>query len=180
MTHICIGKLTNLGSDNGLSPGRRQAIIWTSAGILLIGTLGTNFSEFLIGIQAFSFKKMHLKMLSAKWRPFCLGPFQCVNVVFFWYHCSAWENQRHISRSPLILHTLCCQLVAKQPKAGYNKEYLTLYKKVSTKYLWLAHEYCMNLFIQSFLSSGWTKTVTQSTAINYDIASKALLLLNLI
>ena len=71
-THICIGKLTIIGSDNGLSPGRRQAIIWTNAGILLTGTLGTNFSEILIGIQTFSFRKMHLKILSAKWRPFCL------------------------------------------------------------------------------------------------------------
>ena len=69
-THICVGKLTTIGSDNGLSPGRRQAIIWTIAGILLIGTLGTYFSEILIGIQTFSFKKMHLKMSSAKWRPF--------------------------------------------------------------------------------------------------------------
>ena len=69
-THICVGKLTSIGSDNGLSPGRRQAIIWTIAGILLIGPLGTNISEILIGIQTFSFKKMHLKMSSAKWRPF--------------------------------------------------------------------------------------------------------------
>ena len=37
VTHICVGKLTNIGSDNGLSPGRHQAIIWTNAGILLIG-----------------------------------------------------------------------------------------------------------------------------------------------
>ena len=44
-THICVGKLTTTGSDNGLSPGRRQAIIWTIAGILLIRPLGTNFSE---------------------------------------------------------------------------------------------------------------------------------------
>ena len=73
MTHICVSKLTNIASDNGLSHGRRQAIIWTSAGILLIGPLGTNFSEILIGIQTFSFKKMHLKMSSAKWRPFCPG-----------------------------------------------------------------------------------------------------------
>ena len=70
VTHICVGKLTIIGSDNGLSPVRRQAIIWTNAGILLIRPLGTNFSEILIGIQTFSFKKMHLKMSSAKWRPF--------------------------------------------------------------------------------------------------------------
>ena len=73
VTHICVSKISIIGSDNGLSPGRRQAIIWTNAGILLIGPLGTNFSEILIGIQTFSFRKMHLKVSSAKWRPFCLG-----------------------------------------------------------------------------------------------------------
>ena len=45
MTHICVSKLTIIGSDNGLSPGQRRAIIWTNAEILLIGPLGTNFSE---------------------------------------------------------------------------------------------------------------------------------------
>ena len=45
VTHICVGKLTIIGSNNGLSPGRRQAIIWTNDKILLIGPLGTNFSE---------------------------------------------------------------------------------------------------------------------------------------
>ena len=71
--HICVSKLTIIGSDNGLSPDRLQAIIWTNAGILLIGPLGTNFSEILIEILTFSFKKMHLKVSSAKRRPFCLG-----------------------------------------------------------------------------------------------------------
>ena len=73
VTHICVSKLTIIGSDNGLSPGQRQAIIWTKAGILLIGLLGTNFIEILTGIQKVSFKKMHLKMSSAKWHPFCPG-----------------------------------------------------------------------------------------------------------
>ena len=71
--HICVSKLTIIGSDNGLSPGRRQAIIWTNAGILLIGPLGTNFSAIWIGIQTFSFKKMRLKVSFAKRQPFCLG-----------------------------------------------------------------------------------------------------------
>ena len=71
--YICVGKTTIIGSDDGLSPGRRQAIIWTNAGILLIGTLGTNFSEILIECHSFSFKKMHMKMSSGKWRPSCLG-----------------------------------------------------------------------------------------------------------
>ena len=73
VTHICVGNLTIIGSDNGLSPGRRQAITWTNVGILLIRPLGTNFSEMLIEIHTFSFKKIHLKMASGKWRPFCLG-----------------------------------------------------------------------------------------------------------
>ena len=59
VTHICISKLTNTGSNNDLSPGRHQAIIWTNAGILLIGPLGTNFNEILIEIPTSSFKKMH-------------------------------------------------------------------------------------------------------------------------
>ena len=50
VTHICISKLTGIVSYNGLSPGRRQAIIWTNAGIWLIEPLGTNFSEILIEI----------------------------------------------------------------------------------------------------------------------------------
>ena len=73
MTHIYVSKLAIIGSDNGLSPDRRQAIIWTNAGILLIGPLGTNFSEILIEILTFSCKKMRLKVSSTKQRPFCLG-----------------------------------------------------------------------------------------------------------
>ena len=73
VTHICVGKQTIIGSDNGLSPGRRQAIIWTNAGTLLIGPSGTNFSEISIKILTFSFAKMRLKVSSAKWRPFCLS-----------------------------------------------------------------------------------------------------------
>ena len=75
VTHICVTKLTIIGLDNGLSPGRRQAIIWTNAEILLIGALGTNVSEIQIKIDTFSLKKMHLKlkMSSGKRRPSCLG-----------------------------------------------------------------------------------------------------------
>ena len=71
--YTSLNKLTIIASDNGLSLGRHQAYIWTNDGILLIWPLGTNFSENLIEIHSFSLKKMHLKMLSGKWRPFCLG-----------------------------------------------------------------------------------------------------------
>ena len=84
VTHICVGKLTIIGSDNGLSPGRRQAIIWTNTEILLIRPLRTNLSEILVEFHIFSIKKMHLKMSSAKWRSFCLG----LNVLMHWsYVC---------------------------------------------------------------------------------------------
>ena len=70
---MCVSDLTIIASDNGLSPGRRQAIIRTKAGILLIRPLGINFIDILIEILLFSFKKMRLKVSSAKWRPFCVG-----------------------------------------------------------------------------------------------------------
>ena len=76
MTHICVSKLTTNGSDNGLSPGRRQTIIWTNAGISWIGSLGTNFNEILIEIYTLSLKK------SGKWRSFYLG----LNVLRCYHH----------------------------------------------------------------------------------------------
>ena len=73
MTHICIGKLTIIGSDNGLSPDRRQAIICTNAGILSIRTIGTNFSEILskthVFIQENTFENVVWKMAAVLSRP---------------------------------------------------------------------------------------------------------------
>ena len=89
MTHICVYNITIISSDNGLSPGRHQAIIWTNAGILLIRPLGTNVNEILIGNQTLSFKKIHLKISSGKWRPFCLG----LNVLTHW----GWVMQLCVS-----------------------------------------------------------------------------------
>ena len=108
VTHICVGKLTIIGSDNGLSPGRRQAIIWTNAGTLLIWPLGTNFSEILIAIESFSLKKMHLKISSAKWRPFCLG----LNVLNFRRLCSAlnvWRGVQFRTENVANLFTMKCK-----------------------------------------------------------------------
>ena len=82
VTHICVGKLSIIGSDNGLLPGRCQAIIWTNAGILLIGPLGTNLSEILIGIRIFWIKEMQLEMSFAKWCPFCLGLNKLIDILY--------------------------------------------------------------------------------------------------
>ena len=95
VTHICVNKLTIIGSDNGLSTGRRQAIIWTNAVILLIGTRGTNFNEILIKIHEFSFKEIHLKMSSGKWRPSCLD-LNVLNMHFFpLNHTPIWQVYRN-------------------------------------------------------------------------------------
>ena len=48
MPHIYVSKLTIISSDNGLSPGRRQAAIWTNAAMSLIGPSGTNVSHIFI------------------------------------------------------------------------------------------------------------------------------------
>ena len=84
VTHICDSKVTTIGSDNGLSTGRRQAIIGTNSGILLIQTLGTSFSQILREIYTFSFKKMHFKMSSGKCRSCCLG-LNVLNIVHIFH-----------------------------------------------------------------------------------------------
>ena len=126
VTHICVNKLTVIGLDNGLSPDRRQAIIWTNAGILLIGTLGTNFSEIVIETRPFSFKKMHLKMSSGKWRPFCLG----LNVLI------------SLVKEATGLKAQCAQHNGRQIPAGYtnrnviSEKSMTLMTMSSNSYPW--------------------------------------------
>ena len=112
MTHICVSELTTTGSDNGLSPGRRQVIIWTNAGILLIRPLGTNFSEIIIGVQTFSFKKMELNMSSAKWRPFYLDLNELIMdsrdflSIFFRVTLLTWLHQCHFFITSALFRTI--------------------------------------------------------------------------
>ena len=64
-------------------PDRRQVIIWTNAVMLLIWSLGTNFSDILIEIHTFLFKKFYLTILYWKWWPFCLG-LSVLKLEFWW------------------------------------------------------------------------------------------------
>ena len=73
VTHICVGNLTIIGSDNGSWPDHRQVIIWISAGILLIGSFGTNFSEiYNIFIQENAFESVVCRMAAIMYRPQCV------------------------------------------------------------------------------------------------------------
>ena len=88
--HICVSvNWVSIGSENGLLPGRHQAIIWTNAVILSITPQGTYFNEILFEIQIFSFKKTHLNISSAKWRPFCPGGDEIMAVSSIYHRCSA-------------------------------------------------------------------------------------------
>ena len=79
---------TIIGSDNGLSPNGRQPIIWTNDGLLSIRPWGTYFNEILFQIHTFSFKNMHMKMLSAKKVAILSRP-QCVK--YYWLTL-LWSN----------------------------------------------------------------------------------------
>ena len=131
VTHICVGKLTIIGSDNDLSLGWRQAIIWTNAGLLLFGPLGTIFSEILIGIQTFSFKKMYLKVSSAKSHPFCLG----LNVLMACHvHCTRplpppltqWVID-YLSQWPLETNVSEVQIKVQKSSFTVHNEYMHIY-----------------------------------------------------
>ena len=81
MTHKCVSNTTIIGSDNGSSHDRRQAMICANAGIVFIESLRTSFSEILVEIHTISFKKIRWKRSSAKWRTCCL----CLNVLTSMY-----------------------------------------------------------------------------------------------
>ena len=85
VTHICVNNLTIIGSDNGLSPGWRQAIIWTNAGILLIGPIGTNFSEISMEVQTFSLKKMRFGSVVCEMAAILSGPQWVKLTKVIWY-----------------------------------------------------------------------------------------------
>ena len=117
--HICIGKLTTIGSDNGLSPGWHQAIIWSTDGILLIGPLGTHFSEILIKIQTLSLKRYRI-MYALPWQTvyaLTRGLFWCL---FPELHSN--EGNKHQNNTQVSALTL-------RHKSTYNILFLTWQNK---------------------------------------------------
>ena len=71
-------------------PGGQKPVL--SLSLDLIRTVGTHFREIWIKIQSISLKKLHSKMLSAKWQPFCSGPNMlkwCINSL--WLGDTIWQ-----------------------------------------------------------------------------------------
>ena len=142
--HTCIGKLTIIDSDNCLVPERHQAIIWTNAGMLLIGPLGTNFSEILIEIQTFSLKKICLNMSSVKCCPFLLG----LNVIG-WQHGIVMRCSKH-----KIKH----RIENKYKLTEHPIHYLTTYHllhihSIITHTMWLQ--------LQTYIQNTWSENTEQ-------------------
>ena len=106
MTHICVIKLT-IGSDNGLSPGRRQAIISANAAIWLIGSLGTKFSEILFEISYIFIQENGFENVVCKMAAILSGP----NVLMFEYMNYSYKLQleqstkwRRYQNPPSMIH----------------------------------------------------------------------------
>ena len=73
MTHICISKLTTINSDNGLSPGRHQVIIWANARWNIVNSNFRNKLQWNLKRNSYIFTKKYIEKNTLKWRPLCLG-----------------------------------------------------------------------------------------------------------
>ena len=133
--HIWGNKLTIIGSDNGFSPGRRQAIIWAIARILLIRPLGTNFNEMLIKILTFSFMKMRLKVSSATLRPFCLGLNVLKSEQMLTFFLSCRVQNVVLQKAWRLLHvckrTATCQVS--------NSDIIDIHNWIVYNHIWIMH-----------------------------------------
>ena len=92
VTHICLSKLTIIDSDNGLSPSRRQAIVWTSDGILLIYPHWNANQNSYILIQENAIENIVRKMAAILSRPQCVKHLELVGV-------NDWNDSLYNGRS---------------------------------------------------------------------------------
>ena len=100
LTHICVSKLTIIGSENGLSPVRRQAIIWLDDGILLSmlsRPLGTNLIKILIENYIFLIQESAFQNV---WKlAALLSTNQCVSIIYAPHHFNIKFTSFNISNT---------------------------------------------------------------------------------
>ena len=100
--YICFSKLTITGSDTGLSPGGRQAMIGTNAVIWVIGPLGKNVSGILIEIHAFLFEKINpFQNVVWKMAAIYFSPPMCLLLIFADVIINLWFLSTRWSQPPL-------------------------------------------------------------------------------
>ena len=134
----CVSNLTIIVSDNDLSLGGGQAIIWTNVGILSIRNFGEKCSEILGKIQTFSFTEMHLKMSSVKSRPFRLGP-----NMLKWSQC-----QGNIPEKIWMIYytnQLKTRNIIKTNKTQYISEYISAIRHI-TRTIWTESKIKKNVY----------------------------------
>ena len=137
MPHLYINELGSLGSGNGLSPVQRQAITWTNVDLLSIRPFWTNFSEIQIKIQDFSFMKMHLKMLSVKWWPFCPGEMSWISLRWMSGHLPNEINIGLVNGLVLSVHTHAFPVVYELIHWGLHKMAAILQMTFFNLYSWI-------------------------------------------
>ena len=146
--NICISKLTIIESDNDLSLGQCQAIIWTNAGILLIQIMGAHFGEILSKLHTVSFKKMHLKLLSGKWHPF-LSWLQCV------------KTQQNATNNPLYTWFLRCSILYfNSSPTGQNGSHFTddIFRCIFVSFVFkLKFQWSLSLRVQLTITQHWLR-----------------------
>ena len=91
--HICVSNLTIIGSDNGLSPDRRQALTWTNAEFIVNWThrnkLQSNLnSNSNIFIQENAFENVICQMVAI-------------------FSLPQWVNMKHADTTALMALTKC-------------------------------------------------------------------------
>ena len=108
-SHWCVRKPC-MPSLDGMSPVRHQVIIWTNAGLLLIGTFGTScIWKVKFQSKYNNFHSWNEFKISSKWRVFCSScnvvtlcqvPFGYVNQVV----CSRWEHKEQLLTTTATTH----------------------------------------------------------------------------
>ena len=91
VTHICASELTIIGSDNGLSPGWRQAIMWTNAGMLLIRPPRNKLQKNFIR-NSYNFIQENL-FENVVWK---------MAAIFSWPQCFKKQQQKPVKKSDKI------------------------------------------------------------------------------
>ena len=134
-------------------PDRRQAIIWTRAGILFIRSLGINFSEIFIHFHS---RKCIWKCLSAKCRPFCLGLNEIIwsnlstdqNVyIFHWtlIVLHIWQNISYLAKRPRITSYMVIFWDLLELKPEYTRKAMRIkWLRVSWIFATTNHEHAFN------------------------------------